>query len=98
MATFHRYHLLTPRQRAALLLHLAATTGITYREEQLDRADRPGHAFSADDDEGRRDTLMFGEDGRLLSHEVTGAGDSFISYDLLLTTTRTETTADLDCT
>ncbi|MFJ6149332.1 hypothetical protein [Micromonospora profundi] len=98
VATFHKHHLLTPHQRAALMLHLAATTGITYRKAQLDRADRPGHAFSADDDEGRRDTLMFGADGRLLSHEVTGVGGAFISYDLLLTSTRTETTADVDCT
>ncbi|MGC4809051.1 hypothetical protein ACLQ29_00785 [Micromonospora sp. DT228] len=94
---FHQNHLLTPRQRAALLSYLAATRGITYHKAQGDLADRRGYAFSADDGEGHRDTLMFDEGGRLLMHELTTVGGAQISYDLLLARTRTDTTADRDC-
>ncbi|MEU8331454.1 hypothetical protein [Micromonospora sp. NPDC048839] len=97
VARFHQNHLLTPRQRAALLSYLAGTKGITYRKAQVDQANRRGYAFSADDGEGHRDTLMFDEGGHLLNHELTTVEGALISYDLLLTSTRTDTTADRDC-
>ncbi|MGV9211494.1 hypothetical protein ACTFTM_06480 [Micromonospora sp. RB23] len=94
---FHQNHLLTPPQRAALLSYLADARGITYRKAQVDRANRRGYAFSADDGEGRRDTVMFDEDGRVLSHELTTVGGALISYNLLVTSTRTDTMAEPDC-
>ena len=97
VAQFHQNHLLTPGQRAALLSYLGRMKGITYRKAQVDQADRRGYAFSADDGEGHRDTVMFDEDGRLLSHELTTLGGALISYELLVTSTRTDTTADRDC-
>ncbi|NYH45187.1 hypothetical protein HNR22_004914 [Micromonospora jinlongensis] len=97
VAQFHQNHLLTPGQRAVLLSYLAETPGITYRKKQLDQANRPGHGFSADDGESRRDTLIIGEDGRLLSHELTSVGGAVLSHELLVTSTRTETTTDHDC-
>lgn len=97
VARFHQYHLLTPGQRAVLLSYLAATPGITYRKKQLDQANRRGYGFSADDGESRRDTVIFGEDGRLLSHELTGAGDAVLSHELLMTSTRTGTSTHPGC-
>ncbi|MET8527977.1 hypothetical protein [Micromonospora sp. NPDC005172] len=97
VARFHQYHLLTPGQRAVLLSYLASTPGITYRKKQLDQANRRGYGFSADDGESRRDTVIFGEDGRLLSHELTGVGGAVLSHELLMTSTRTETTARPGC-
>ncbi|SCL28713.1 hypothetical protein GA0070616_3746 [Micromonospora nigra] len=94
-----RYHLLDPGQRSALLYELAATPGIRYRGAYPDRADRPGLAFSADDSQGRRETLLFDPaSGELLSHETTSVtGEQTLGYQLFLTRTRTDTTDGPRC-
>ncbi|MGB2567645.1 hypothetical protein ACPFP2_04210 [Micromonospora citrea] len=98
VAWIYRYRPLTPRQRAALLVLLAETPGVTYQGSYPDWADRVGHAVSADDGEGRREVLTFHpRTGQLLSHESTGPGNNQLSYFLLLSTTRTDSTAHTRC-
>ncbi|MEV4479078.1 hypothetical protein [Micromonospora coxensis] len=98
VAWIYRYRPLTPRQRAALLVLLAETPGVTYQGSYPDRADRLGHAVSAADGEGRREVLTFHpRTGQLLSHETTGASHNLLSYFLLLSTTRTDSTTQTRC-
>ncbi|WP_341719266.1 hypothetical protein QQG74_05840 [Micromonospora sp. FIMYZ51] len=92
VAELHRYHPLTPKQRAALFQELAKFPEIEYGEGYHDRAHRPGTAFQAENREGWRDTLLFGDDGRLLSHELLDAKGTVLSYHLYLRNTRTDTT------
>ncbi|MFI6328509.1 hypothetical protein ACIBBG_09485 [Micromonospora chersina] len=95
---FHRYHLLSPAQRSALLLALATTPGVTYRGEYPDRAGRVGVAVSADGREGRRETLLFDRTtGELLSHETTSADQEVLGYHLFRARTRTDSSADRKC-
>ncbi|SCG67915.1 hypothetical protein [Micromonospora coxensis] len=98
VAWIYRYRPLTSRQRAALLVLLAETPGVTYQGSYPDRADRVGHAISAADGEGRWEVLTFHPTtGQLLSHETTGPGNNLLSYFLLLSTTRTDSTAQTRC-
>ncbi|MEU7959647.1 hypothetical protein [Micromonospora humida] len=95
---FYRFWPLQPRQRAALLQLVIETPGVRYRGSYPDRANRPGHAVSADGVDGRRETLIFDPDtGRLLSHETTGANETVLGYYLFLDATRTGTTAHIPC-
>ncbi|PSK66006.1 hypothetical protein B0E53_02043 [Micromonospora sp. MH33] len=95
---FHRYHVLSPAQRSALLLALAAAPGITYRGEYPDRAGRVGVAVSADGREGRRETLLFDRTtGELLSHETTSADQEVLGYHLFRARVRTDSSADRKC-
>lgn len=99
VAMLNRYHLLDTAQRAALLHHLADTPGIERRGSYPDRADRPGLAFSADDRQGRRETLLFDPgSGELLSHETTRVfDDAVLGYQLFLARARTDTVSGPGC-
>ncbi|MEU6073326.1 hypothetical protein [Micromonospora sp. NPDC047074] len=99
IARLNRYHPLGPAERSALLHQLADTPGIEERGAYRDRADRPGLAFSADDREGRRETLLVDPgSGELLSHETTRVQDnSVLGHQLFLKRGRTDTLSGPSC-
>jgi hypothetical protein len=95
---FHRFHVLTPAQRAALLQELAATPGVVGQPAYPDRAGRVGLVVSADSREGRRETLTFDRlTGELLAHETTSPDQEVLTYELYRARTRTDSTADRHC-
>jgi hypothetical protein len=73
VADMHRYHILDPAQRAAILSVLANSPGISFRGTVTDRDGRTGAAYTADathDDGPIRDIAVIDEQtGRLLSYE-----------------------------
>lgn len=101
IATINSHYDVTASQRAAVLQLLAETSGMTFRGEYLDRADRAGLAFSADTRNGTsvtRDTLVFHEStGALLAHESSTVPDHdpgmarMISHTVYLERSRTNT-------
>ncbi|MEU4772452.1 hypothetical protein [Micromonospora sp. NPDC023644] len=99
VSRLQRYHLLGPGQRSALLHVLATTPGIAVRGSYPDWVDRPGLAFSADDGQGRRETLQFAPDsGELLSHQTTIVdGNLTLGYQLFLSRTRTDSSTAGRC-
>lgn len=99
IARLNRYHPLDAAERSALLHHLADTPGIERRGAYPDRAGRPGLAFSADDRQGRRETLLFDPgSGELLSHETTRVvDDSVLNHQLFLRRGRTDTLSGPSC-
>ncbi|WP_327042773.1 hypothetical protein OG400_11870 [Micromonospora ureilytica] len=94
-----RYHLLSPGQISALLFELAATPGIQDRGAYPDWDDRSGLAVSADDTQGRRETLQFNPlTGELLSHQTTTVADEqILGYVLFLDKGRTDRTTSPEC-
>lgn len=94
-----RYHLLSPGQISALLFELAAMPGIQDRGAYPDWNDRAGLAFSADDTQGRRETVQFDpHTGELLSHETTTVRDNqILDYVLVLSKARTDRTTGPGC-
>ncbi|MET8372561.1 hypothetical protein [Micromonospora profundi] len=94
-----RYHLLSPGQISALLFELAATPGIQDRGAYPDWNGRTGLAFSADDAQGRRETVQFDpRNGELLSHETTTVADNqILEYVLFLNKARTDRTTGPGC-
>ncbi|MER5332901.1 hypothetical protein [Micromonospora sp. NPDC002717] len=99
IARLNRYHPLGPAERSALLHQLADTPGIAERGAYPDRAGRPGLAFSADDRQGRRETLLFDPgSGELLSHETTRVADSVVlGHQVFLSRGRTDTVGGPSC-
>ncbi|MGW4498586.1 hypothetical protein ACWENR_08205 [Micromonospora sp. NPDC004336] len=99
VARLNRYHPLDAAQRSALLHHLAGTPAIQRRGAFPDRAGRPGLAFSADDQHGRRETLLFDPtSGELLSHETTRVSDdAVLGHQLFLRRGRTDTVSGPSC-
>lgn len=94
-----RYHLLNPGQVSALLFELAATPGIQDRGAYPDWDGRSGLAFSADDTQGRRETLQFNPlTGELFSHQTTTVADEqILDYVLFLPKRRTDRIIPPDC-
>lgn len=90
VAESHLYHPFTPEQRSALIQELARFSDIEYREGYLDRAQRPGLAFQAKDGPGRWHTLLFQQDGRLLSYELVDAEGTVLTHRLHLRNTHTD--------
>ncbi|QOC93304.1 hypothetical protein [Micromonospora craniellae] len=81
---------LVPAQHAVLLAELAKMPGIEFAGSYRDDDGEPGVSFQAEDQDGRRDTLLFDRSGRLLRHDLT-QGDVLLSQHLLLATGRTDT-------
>ncbi|MGC5054978.1 hypothetical protein ACLQ2S_26440 [Micromonospora sp. DT48] len=84
------HHPLAPAQRAVLLEELSTMSGIEFAGSYPDDEGEPGVAFQAEDQDGRRDTLLFDSNGRLLRHDLT-QGDLLLSQHHLIRTTRTDT-------
>ncbi|WFE38630.1 hypothetical protein [Micromonospora sp. WMMD998] len=98
VAEMHQFWPLSRAQREALRRLLAETDGVIDGGSYPDRAGRDGHAISADNGEGQRETLQFDErTGRLLSHEKIGAGDETLAYYLFLSSGWTDTIIDRPC-
>ncbi|MEU4569449.1 hypothetical protein [Micromonospora sp. NPDC023956] len=94
---FHRYHLLTPGQRAALLAQLAETPALAYRGDYTDWNGRHGVAVSAADGTDGQVTATFDrQTGRLLSHERI-RGDRVTSYTSLRMSGRTDVISQAGC-
>ncbi|WP_157748913.1 hypothetical protein [Micromonospora echinospora] len=94
---FHRYHLLTPGQRAALLAQLADTAALVYQGDYTDWNGRHGAAVSAPDGTDGQVTATFDrQTGRLLSHERI-RGDAVTSYTSLRTSGRTDVVSQAGC-
>ncbi|GIJ19821.1 hypothetical protein [Micromonospora lutea] len=90
VARIFLHHPLTPAQSAVLLEELAAMSGIEFAGSYTDDEGEPGVAFQAEDRDGRRDTLLFDSNGRLLRHDLT-QGDLLLSRHHLIHATRTDT-------
>ncbi|WP_431977729.1 hypothetical protein [Micromonospora haikouensis] len=95
---FHRYHLLSPDQRSALLLQVADTPGVDFLGEYADGTGRTGLGVTADDSEQRRITLVFDRiDGRLLGYELADSDGKPISYEVLMAAHRTDSFSQERC-
>jgi hypothetical protein len=92
----YRYHNLTAGQRAAALIALANTDGLTAYDAVVDRLGRPALAISVDSDNGAtRDTLLFDQtSGRLLSYErlrLRASAAELTDYTIFVTASNTDT-------